>query len=135
MFFFDKDRGAEIFIRALGGNYTIVDPGKPCNFNPFSLENTGQNRTFLLDWLKTLVTVNKEPLTAENIMSLTSAIEGNFKLAPEDRKLSNIVPFLGIEGAGSLATRIAMWHSKGSHARVFDNDVDNINLNNNRIQV
>jgi type IV secretion system protein VirB4 len=133
MFFFDKDRGAEIFIRALGGNYTIVDPGKPCNFNPFSLENTGQNRTFLLDWLKTLVTVNKEPLTAENIMSLTSAIEGNFKLAPEDRKLSNIVPFLGIEGAGSLATRIAMWHSKGSHARVFDNDVDNINLNNNRV--
>lgn len=27
--FFDKDRGAEIFIRALGGNYEILQPGVP----------------------------------------------------------------------------------------------------------
>lgn len=133
MFFFDKDRGAEIFIRAIGGIYTIIDPGKPCGFNPFQLPDTGENRTFLLEWLKLLVTVNKEPLSAENIITLTTAIAGNYKLAPEDRKLSNIVAFLGIEGTGSLATRIAMWHSKGSHARIFDNDIDSIDLKTSRI--
>lgn len=133
MFFFDKDRGAEIFIRALGGIYTIIDPSKKCNFNPFQLPDTGENRTFLLDLLKLLVTVNGEDLSAEDIITLSQAVLGNFKLDLHNRRLANIVPFLGIEGPGSLATRIAMWHSKGSHANVFDNEKDSLDLNNYRI--
>lgn len=133
MFFFDKDRGAEIFIRSIGGIYTVIDPSKKSNFNPFQLADTGPNRTFLLDLLKILVTTNGEDLTAENIRSLTQAISGNYKLPKKDRRLSNVVAFLGIEGAGSLATRIAMWHSKGSHANIFDNEEDALDLNNFRI--
>lgn len=133
MFFFDKDRGGEIFIRAIGGIYTVIDPGKPSGFNPFSLPDTGENRTFLLDLLRLLVTVNGEEMTAENITSLTQAIAGNYKLAKKDRRLSNIVAFLGIEGAGSLATRISMWHSNGSHANIFDNENDSLDLSNYRI--
>ncbi len=133
MFFFDKDRGAEIFIRALGGVYTVIDPAKKCNFNPFQLPENGENKTFLLELLKLLVTVNGESLSAEDIMALSQAVKGNFKLAPKDRKLANIVPFLGIEGPGSLATRISMWHSKGSHSNVFDNEVDALDLSNYRI--
>jgi type IV secretion system protein VirB4 len=124
MFFFDKDRGAEIFIRALGGIYTVIDPAKQSNFNPFSLPDNGENRTFLLDLLKLLVTSNQETLSAEDNIALSQAVDGNYKLDPKDRKLSNIVPFLGIEGAGSLATRISMWHSGGSHSTVFDNNTD-----------
>ncbi len=133
MFFFDKDRGAEIFIRAIKGVYTVIDPSKKSNFNPFQLPDTGENRTFLLDLLKLLVTVNKESLTAENLTALSQAIVGNYKLAPKDRKLSNIVPFLGIEGPGTIATRIAMWHSVGSHANIFDNDIDAVDLENSNI--
>ena len=133
MFFFDKDRGAEIFIRALGGIYTVIDPSKKCNFNPFQLPDNGENRTFLLDLLRLLVTVNGEELTAENIITLSQAIRGNFKLDYKDRRLANVVPFLGIEGPGSLATRIAMWHSKGSHANVFDNETDALDLTNYRL--
>ena len=128
MFFFDKDRGAEIFIRAIGGKHIFIDPGKKCNFNPFQLENTGENRTFLLEWLKALVSVNGEPISAENITTLTQAIAGNFKLNKEDRRLQNVVPFLGIEGPGSLANRVAMWHSRGSHANIFDNAEDALDL-------
>lgn len=124
MFFFDKDRGAEIFIRAIKGVYSVIDPGKPCNFNPLQLQDNGENRTFLMDWFKTLVTVNGEPITAEDIAMINSAINGNFKLAPQDRKLKNVVPFLGLEGPGTLAGRIAMWHSRGSHANIFDNEND-----------
>lgn len=133
MFFFDKDRGAEIFIRALGGVYTVIDPGGGCGFNPFQLEETSENKTFLLELLKLLVTVNGESLDADDLKALSLAIEGNYKLNKEDRRLSNIVPFLGIDGPGTLAGRIAMWHGKGSHARVFDNPEDSIDLKKARI--
>lgn len=128
LFFFDKDRGAEIFIRALSGKYTIIDPSKKCGFNPLQLPDTGENRTFILDWLKQLVTVNGEEITAEDMEKLTNAVAGNYKLKQKDRRLSNIAPFLGIEGPGSLAGRLAMWHSKGSHASVFDNPEDIIDF-------
>jgi type IV secretion system protein VirB4 len=128
LFFFDKDRGAEIFIRALSGNYTVIDPGKKCGFNPLSLPNTGENRTFLLEWLKLLVTSHKEVTNAEDINFLTNAINGNYKLNPKDRKLSNIAPFLGLGGPGTLAGRLAMWIGRGSHATLFDNEEDVIDF-------
>ena len=40
--FIDKDRGAEIFIRALGGQYEALDPGTPTGFNP--ADAAGQRR-------------------------------------------------------------------------------------------
>jgi len=133
MFFFDKDRGAEIFIRALGGVYTPVDPGQKCNFNPFQLEDNGENRNFLLELMKVLVTGNGETISAEDSKALSQAIEGNYRLEFKDRKLSNIVPFLGMDGPGTLAGRIALWHSKGSHAKIFDNDTDGIDLTSSRV--
>lgn len=133
MFFFDKDRGAEIFIRSLGAVYTVIDPSRPSGFNPLQLPETGENKTFLLDWLKLMVTSNGESLTSEDITTLNQAVIGNYKLKKEDRRLRNIVPFLGIESNGSLATRIAAWHSIGSHAQVFDNEDDSMNLETHRI--
>lgn len=133
LYFFDKDRGAEIFLRAIGGVYTKIDPGQQCNFNPLLLPDTGENRTFLLEWLKILVTVNGETLSAEDLKLLTQAISGNFRLNHKDRRLSNIVAFLGMDGPGTLAGRIAMWHGLGSHAKIFDNEVDNIDLSSARV--
>ncbi len=133
LFFFDKDRGAEIFIRALNGRYSIIDPSKKCGFNPLLLPDTGENRTFLLEWLKQLVTTNNEGLTSEDISLLTTAIEGNYKLAHADRKLRNIAPFLGLSGPSTLAGRLEMWHSKGSHAKVFDNDEDLIDFSQSSV--
>jgi type IV secretion system protein VirB4 len=133
MFFFDKDRGAEIFIRALGGVYTVIDPSQPCSLNPLQLKDTGENRAFLLDWLKLLVTSNGETISAEDITLLTSAVNGNYKLAQSDRILRNIAPFLGIEGPGTIAGRLAMWFGNGSHAKVFDNEQDNLDLSKSRI--
>jgi type IV secretion system protein VirB4 len=132
-FFFDKDRGAEIFIRALGGSYIIIDPGQNCGFNPLQLDDTGENRSFLLDWLKALVTSHGEKLDSEDIKVITRAIEGNYRLNKKDRKLSNIAAFFGMAGPNSLASRLEMWHGKGSHARIFDNDKDSIDLEKSRV--
>ena len=49
--FFDKDRGAELFIRAIGGQYDRLRPGEPSGLNPLQLEETAASRQFLIDWL------------------------------------------------------------------------------------
>src|SRR6185437_2460237 len=53
--FFDKDRGSEIFIRAVGGRYRTLRPGEPSGLNPLMLEATPANRRFLIEWVSRLV--------------------------------------------------------------------------------
>jgi type IV secretion system protein VirB4 len=133
MFMFDKDRGAEIFVRALNGQYTHIDPGRRCHFNPLQLDDTMENRTFIAEWLSSLLMINDEPLTAEENETVIRAIDGCYKLRKEDRVLSNIAPFFGMEGAGSLATRLKQWHSNGRYAQLFDGIEDKINFNTNNV--
>jgi type IV secretion system protein VirB4 len=132
LFFFDKDRGAEIFLRAIGGRYMIPEASKVSGFNPFQLEDNNENRSFLVDFLKALVTVGDATLPAYEIDRINEAVKGNYKLPKAQRKLRNIAPFMGLGGPGSLASRLAMWHSGGSHAKLFDNDDDLINFNSAR---
>ncbi len=133
LFFFDKDRGAEIFIRALNGTYNIIEPGERCNFNPLQLPDTMENRNFIAEWIKSMVTVNDEPFTAEDMGRVTEAVEGNYKIAPKDRLLRNIAPFFGMEGPGTLAGRLKMWHSNGQYAGLFDNQYDTIDFNQSSV--
>lgn len=124
MFFFDKDRGAEIFIRALSGKYTTIDSSRATGFNPLQLPDTQENRNFLGEWIRALVTLNDELCTAEDMERITEAVNGNYKLAKKDRMLRNIAPFLGIEGPGTIASRLRPWHSDGPYAGLFDNEED-----------
>ncbi len=133
MFFFDKDRGAEIFLRALGGVYTVLEPGETCGFNPLHLANTSENRSFLADWLKTMATVHGENYGAEEAEMIAEAISGNYKLRKADRILHNIMPFFGLEGPGKLASRMKMWTNKGQYAGLFDNPVDTLDFSQNTI--
>jgi type IV secretion system protein VirB4 len=41
---FDKDRGFEILVRALGGNYEILKPGINTGFNPCQLPDTRKQK-------------------------------------------------------------------------------------------
>ena len=128
IFFFDKDRGAEIFIRAIGGKYSVIEPSLGCGFNPLQLPDTGENRTFIGEWLRTLVTTNDEPFTATDMDVISDAVNGNYKLAKKDRILRNIAPFFGIEGPGTIAGRLKMWHSGGAYSGLFDNEKDIIDF-------
>lgn len=133
MFFFDKDRGAEIFIRAMGGKYTTIDTSKPSGFNPLALPETNENKAFLNEWIRSMVSVNGETITATDIARINEAINGNYKLPFKKRILRNIAPFLGISGPDTLAGRLEMWHSDGSRAKLFDNEVDNIDFFSSKI--
>ncbi|MFM9890354.1 MAG: VirB4 family type IV secretion/conjugal transfer ATPase [Rickettsiales bacterium] len=128
MFLFDKDRGAEIFVRALDGKYTHIDPGRHCHFNPLQLDDTMENRSFISEWLGSLIAVGDEPISADDLDVVQRAIDGNYKLRKEDRILRNIAPFFGLEGPGTIAGRLKQWHSAGRFAPVFDNAVDVIDF-------
>lgn len=47
--FFDKDRGAELFIRAIGGQYDRLRPGAGSGLNPLQLDDNAVNRQFLIE--------------------------------------------------------------------------------------
>ena len=128
IFFFDKDRGGEIFIRALGGRYSIIESRKSSGFNPLQLDDTSDNRNFLSEWLKLLLTAEGEVLSSADIAIIEEAIDGNYKLDKKDRILRNIAAFMGLEGPETLAGRLKSWHGDGSHAALFDNEEDNINF-------
>ena len=128
LFFFDKDRGAEIFVRAINGRYMAPDAAKNSGFNPMQLDDTPENRSFLVEFLRVLTSSEGEKVTAEDMERINEAIAGNYKLPKEQRRMRNIAPFLGLAGPGSLAGRFSSWHSDGSHAKLFDNKVDKIDF-------
>jgi type IV secretion system protein VirB4 len=127
-FMFDKDRGCDIFIRALGGVYNQIEVGEYSGFNPLQLADTGENRAFLCEWLKVMLTTHNEPFTSEDMERVNEAVSGNFKLKKEDRMLRNIAPFLGLEIPGSIGARFRQWHSDGPYSKLFDNETDNIDF-------
>ncbi|OGP09028.1 MAG: hypothetical protein A2048_06000 [Deltaproteobacteria bacterium GWA2_45_12] len=124
LFFFDKDRGGEIFIRAMNGAHSTLGISQPSGFNPLRLPDTPENRAFLTEWLQLLLTHPKESLSPEDLTKISEAIEGNFKLDDLHRTLENLAPFLGLGGAGSLANRLSMWFGNGSHKNLFGNEED-----------
>ena len=53
-----------IAIRALNGGYLTVQNGKPTGFNPFALENNTDNVQFLISFVKLLLSMDNQPITA-----------------------------------------------------------------------
>ncbi len=131
-FFFDKDRGAEIFIRAIGGHYDVLRPGTPTGFNPLTLPDTPENRAFLRQWLALLAAPPGEELSAMDASTIAEAVDANFDQAPHFRRLRFLVELLaGVSRPtrGDLASRLSPWVGEGEHAWLFDNAADKLDLN------
>lgn len=129
--FFDKDRGAEIFLRAIGGTYDTLRPGNPTRLNPLALPDTPANRRFLSEWVAKLATGNGNPPTVEEAGWISDAIEASFAGPLQHRRLRYLAElFRGRSRASGndLAARLAPWHSDGEHAWLFDNEVDGLDL-------
>ncbi|QND54379.1 VirB4 family type IV secretion/conjugal transfer ATPase (plasmid) [Phyllobacterium sp. 628] len=126
--FFDKDRGAEIFIRALGGNYEILQPGVPSGFNPLCLPDTGANREFLLQLFSLMLRrPNGEPLPASEESVIRAAIGQIFASGPEARSLNVFGSLLrGRIRAGDddLLARFDKWLRPDQLGWLFNNPED-----------
>ncbi|MBA3668633.1 MAG: VirB4 family type IV secretion/conjugal transfer ATPase [Sphingomonas sp.] len=129
--FFDKDRGAEIFLRAIGGIYDTLRPGNPTRLNPLALPDTPGNRRFLTDWVAKMVTGEGDPPTVEEASWISDAIDANYASPPANRRLRHLAELFRGRGRASgndLYARLAPWHSEGAHAWLFDNAVDGLEL-------
>jgi type IV secretion system protein VirB4 len=127
--YFDKDRGAEPFIRAIGGRYDIISPGEPTGFNPLALPDTAVNRAFLSDWLGRLLVAEGGTLEAEDRAMVADAIDANYAQPSGHRRLRYLRElFRGARrpSAGDLAGRLAAWCEDGEHAWLFDNASDRL---------
>ena len=129
--FFDKDRGAEIFLRAIGGRYDALRPGEPSGLNPLALPDTAENRRFLTEWTARLVSGPGEALAPEEEARIKEAVDANFDQAPAFRRLRYFAELFrggGRATAADLAARLAPWHGAGEHAWLFDNADDRLDL-------
>ncbi|MAW81901.1 MAG: type VI secretion protein [Parvularcula sp.] len=131
MIFFDKDRGAEIFLRAIGGHYNILREGEPSGLNPLAIADTPANRAFLRAFIARLVSAPGMELTPEERGVIADAVDSNFEQDPSFRRLRYFVELLsGVSRsvAGGLAARMARWHGTGEYAWLFDNAADHLRI-------
>jgi len=129
--FFDKDRGAEIFLRAIGGRYETLRPGQPTGFNPLALADSPISRKFLTEWVAKLVSLPGEALSAEDAARIKDAVDASYDQTPSLRRLRYFAElFRGARrpDAADLAARLAPWHGSGEHAWLFDNETDGLDL-------
>jgi type IV secretion system protein VirB4 len=149
--FFDKDAGAEIFIRAMGGTYEVLSPGTPTGFNPLQLENTGPNREFLARLLKAMLRrpdgrefdqeeddileralqrLMQEPAAERNLANLSVLLIGRSRADPNDLH-SRLRPW--IEGEKSWLFNAPHDVLSFDHRRVFGFDMTSI-LDNDEVR-
>jgi type IV secretion system protein VirB4 len=125
--FFDKDRGAEIMIRALGGRYRQLRRGQPTGFNPFQWAPTERTLYFVKLLIRQCAVRGEEVLDVRLENALDQAVERVFALPRrEDRRISALLQYVGDES--ELGQRLSKWcrtHRKaGTNAWVLDNAHD-----------
>ena len=130
--FFDRDRGTEVYVRAVGGSYSILSPNYPedSRFNPFLLEDMPTNRQFCHEWLAQLCKKESETtLEAELLEPLKGCVDYAFdKLDVRHRQLSNIVKILPVNF--ERWPQLRRWlngdskREAGQYAYLFDNPTD-----------
>ncbi|WP_273795052.1 VirB4 family type IV secretion/conjugal transfer ATPase [Brucella intermedia] len=129
--FFDKDRGGEIFVRALGGRYEILRPGNPTGFAPLQLDDTPANRSFVNDLLQYLLTPRDGSLDVAELRVITNAVDQIFKLEKETRVLSMLPEVLRgrlKSGMNDLSQRLELWLDPKSKGWLFNNPCDAIDF-------
>lgn len=123
---FDKDRGLEIFVRANRGVYLPILKGQPTGFNPFKLDKNSNNLLFL----KSLLTKLCGELTLTEEKEIVNAIDGVFGLPRELRTIERCLDFLDPVDSEGAYTKLEKWCGSGANAWVFDNQDDQLNLDN-----
>jgi type IV secretion/conjugal transfer VirB4 family ATPase len=125
---FDKDRSCWIPTLLQGGVHIDMDvrEGSKVKMNPFVLLENEYNFTWLVDFLKMLVTARRYQLTAEDDLTMLNALR-QLKLQPKNEWcLTNYVSCLPIK---SLRQQFTPWMAKdGLYGKYFDNTEDDFKL-------
>lgn len=128
--YLDKDYGAEIAVRAMGGKYNRLKNGMPTNFNPFMLDNTKENIAFLNELISILVTNDGSKLSVKDREEINFAIHSVMNTPKEYRKfgISRLLENIQENNTdeNSLKRRLSIWKQGNLYGWVFDNENDSL---------
>nr|WP_294867678.1 hypothetical protein [uncultured Pseudogulbenkiania sp.] len=128
---FDKDRGTEIAIRALGGSYTAFKRGEYTGLNPFQWRDTPATRKLCESLVEVCVGGN---LSARERDDIHRAVKVVFEEVDFDqRRLAAVDQALPDVGENGLGLRLARWVNHGALAWVLDSPRDTLQLDSNRL--
>lgn len=127
--FFDKDRGADLFVRAAGGTYLPLKNGRPTGCAPLKgMELTPENTVFLAQWVTKLVGSKTRELSVAETRDIANAIDGLADLPVERRTIGALRTFLNNTDPEGIASRLRRWERGGPLGWVFDNVIEDIGL-------
>lgn len=133
-FFFDRNKGAEIFTLAVGGKY-ITMQGKEKNtdpmantfqthLNPLLMPDSAANRAFLRRWF-TIITGQNDPKSADEI---ARAVSVNFDyLSEKDRLLPNLWESC-FSSKGNVRPELKKWVDPLQYGFMFNEKEDTLDL-------
>lgn len=136
--FFDKDRGAEIAIRRLGGKYFALKSGEPTGFNPFQLPPTESNIKFCEKLIRLLVGAAESAVKAAEDDEISHAVRTvmSDQVSFDLRRLSGVWQNLKVvQGGNSVRDRLKKWTGNNPLGWVFDNPRDTQDFSNPAIQI
>ncbi|PSH05201.1 MAG: type VI secretion protein [Acidobacteria bacterium] len=120
-YIFDIGGSYESVVELYGGRVDRIGKDGP-RVNPFALEPTESNITFLYSFVKLLLTTGGAELEPEDDDVIHKAVRDMYLLDPENRRLSNL--FL----PKKLDRYLAKWVGKGVYNAIFDNAEDSLSL-------
>ncbi|MDO6758048.1 hypothetical protein Q4598_17555 [Phaeobacter inhibens] len=128
---FDKDRGMEMPIRALGGTYSAVRMGEPTGFNPFAAEADERGTAWLTHWLESTLS-NQGDLSAVQREALSNATRANRDTDPSLRTMRHFRSQLrSVDDGGDLHTRLGIWDD-GQYGWLFSGETEDTTLSFDR---
>lgn len=131
-FFFDRNKGAEIFTLSVGGKY-ITMQGKEKNaiensflthLNPLKMPDSAANRAFLRRWFA-IITGQSDANSADEI---ARAVSVNFDYLPEqDRILKNLWKSC-FSSNGNMRSALKKWIDPLQYGDIFNETSDTLDL-------
>jgi len=122
--FFDKDNGAELFVRASGGTYLALKNGQPTGLAPLkAIDPTPPNMPFLSAFVRALVG-RGDLLSARDEERIATGLSAMMRLRPEDRSLWALRETLGQQDPEGIGARLERWCHGKPLGWVFDNQAD-----------
>lgn len=128
IFFFDRDRGGELLVRAVGGTYLEIRAGEPSGLAPLrGLQNTPADREFLERWVKALIALDGHgPLPPQDEARISRGIRAIMRMPSELRSLAGLRQFLGWRDQHGAGMRLERWCSGTALGWSFDGEEDEV---------
>jgi type IV secretion system protein VirB4 len=127
--YFDKDRGAEIAIRAMGGRYFVMRRAAPTGLAPFKLEPTEANQLFWNDLIKHCSALPGQAHSPREEQEIAQAVKAIARLPAQLRGFEAVIQNLPSTDANSVANRLRKWAMGGNYGWALDSAADMLDLN------